>query len=118
MVTEAAWGWEAGRDTGLPLTPQAHLSEKARDNLTWGGDTVGGGGLQRCEPSLMVSISYLDQGVNLLLLGEVFLCSLLPLLRALSSPTINAAERAESWNLVLDFCLKPRLCHSLPVVDP
>lgn len=72
-------------------------------------------GLQRREPSLTVSISYLDQGVNLLLLGEVFFCSLWPLLRALSSPAINAAERAESRNLVLDFCLKLQLCLLLPV---
>lgn len=28
---------------GLPLTPQTHLSKETRDNLTWGGDTVGCG---------------------------------------------------------------------------
>lgn len=35
----------------------------------------------------MVSPSHLYQGVNLLLLEEVFFCSLLSLLLALSSPT-------------------------------
>lgn len=74
----------------------------------------------------MEGISYLDQGVNPLLLGEVFgflflfsvLCCLYyepyPAL-----PTINASEKAESWNLVLDFCLKSQLftCYLLILKD-
>lgn len=82
MVTKAAWGWEAGRGMGLPLTPQAYLSKGLLfrcpwDNTEWGYCWLWG--LQRDEPSLIGSrLDAMDQGINHFLLGEVSFLSFVP----------------------------------------